>query len=328
MEVHPREGKETGPGRIQQRIKDGRFIIENYLLYNYNIDGNQLKPEHKLAIHKYILPTLIRGKTHVVIFGTASSSGEREYNQKLSESRVLVAKQYLQQYGFNEAQIPGNQMRAYGEDLNRVGGTENEKHRSIVIQLRHGLKRGQIPVQCEPLVITPEPPKPAPTPPTPKPAVPTPRADPLESNDWSMRYMGGKALGVGYESLGGQMTSHEFLLRNNRTGQYSFCEFTGNGAVGSVPSPIPVSGSITTESFEWKHFKTPSKVKHSDFSGSARWFEGFHWYFGGFDHKVHFNKIGKQVAIETGATVGVTTPGSSTNHGIIKCSSPFTYHGY
>ena len=76
-----------------------------------------LKQEHKELLDRDIIPFTKEHRVHVKLTGMASRSGDREYNRQLSLGRVLRVKQYLLGKGLTEAQVPGPDIRAAGEDL-------------------------------------------------------------------------------------------------------------------------------------------------------------------------------------------------------------------
>lgn len=95
-------GKPTGPG-------DGGFLVTDqdipsnvvfeFILSNYNIDGNLLKPEHKALLDRHIVPFLKENRVHAELTGTASRTGAANYNRQLSLERVHRVRQYLLQKG-------------------------------------------------------------------------------------------------------------------------------------------------------------------------------------------------------------------------------------
>jgi len=152
-------GKDTGPG-------DGGFLITNketptqivfeYILFNYNIDGNVLKKEHKELLDRDIIPFVKEHRVHVKLMGMASQSGDREYNRKLSLGRVLRVKQYLLSEGLTEAQVPGPDIRAAGEDLSTSKLSEDPMDRAVRLTIAVGIKpRPLYPTIVVPMIITP-----------------------------------------------------------------------------------------------------------------------------------------------------------------------------
>ena len=91
-------GKPTGPG-------DGGFLVTDqdvpsnvvfeFILSNYNIDGNLLKPEHRKALDQHIVPFLKENRVHAELTGTASRTGAAAYNRQLSLERVDRARRLV-----------------------------------------------------------------------------------------------------------------------------------------------------------------------------------------------------------------------------------------
>lgn len=115
-------GRPTGPG-------DGGFLVTDqdvrnnvvmeFILTNFNIDGNILKSEHKDLLDQHILPFVRANKVHVELTGTASQTGAAAYDRQLSRERAARVRQYLLSKGLSNAQAPINDLHAAGKDLSR-----------------------------------------------------------------------------------------------------------------------------------------------------------------------------------------------------------------
>jgi outer membrane protein OmpA-like peptidoglycan-associated protein len=94
-----KSGKDTGPGKVEIDLGDidtlSPFPLIAVDLFNYNVDGNLLKAEHKKFLDNQLIPLLKKEKAHVKLRGTASKSGGADYNRQLSLERVLRVKGYL-----------------------------------------------------------------------------------------------------------------------------------------------------------------------------------------------------------------------------------------
>ena len=310
-DLYVQAGRETGPGKFEQQIKDGRTILQNYWLYNYNIDGNQLKPEHKTVILNHILPTLRKTNSHIKLFGFASKTGDAAYNQRLSESRVLHTKAYLQSFGFDESQVVGNEMRAFGEQFSNGSSKPNEYYRAVKIVIMTRRLRGSIPTIPPPQIIPPEPP-PDETIVFP-PIIVSPPKPSNKSSSWSIKYDGGLRYSAGSGVEVGAVT-HKFILRNNKTGEYHSCVFGGGGYGFGVPTPLIVSGSITLESDLWTDFRTSKRISYSKFSnGVTTWTAPPLTA----PHVIRFPYTSTVVYVPTGFPLGI--PGTNTDHGVVQC---------
>jgi len=123
--------KATGPGKVEKRTNP-----PSLLLFNFDIDGDQLKSEHKKFIIAEALPRMRAGAT-VRVIGLADRLGDPDYNRKLSNRRVARTTEFL------KAQVPNGlkigQETGFGEDLmEREGfadGTKDEKFRSVLLFL-------------------------------------------------------------------------------------------------------------------------------------------------------------------------------------------------
>jgi len=70
------------------------------ILYNFDIDSDELKIEHEDWLDDYVIPLLqLGGNWNVVLNGRASRSGDALYNEKLSERRARSVRNYLIAYG-------------------------------------------------------------------------------------------------------------------------------------------------------------------------------------------------------------------------------------
>lgn len=328
-------GKDTGPG-------DGGFLITNketptqivfeYILFNYNIDGNVLKKEHKELLDRDIIPFVKEHRVHVKLTGMASQSGDREYNRKLSLGRVLRVKQYLLSEGLTEAQVPGPDIRAAGEDLSTSKLSEDPMDRAVRLTIAVGIKpRPLYPTIVVPMIITANGPE----------SIILPNVtivgDKPEER-WTIRQIFGTntnvGVGVGVPGVGvgaglGPI-QYSFLLVNRKTAQMSQCTFAGPGASGGVgPNNksfglgLSIGTSITGQSKTWNNFETTAGVDFSDFNGAATWVEP-----GGVglgtdvsaQAVLTFPKLGKTVRVTTGKTFGF--PGSAISAGNFYCGAP------
>lgn len=121
----------TGPGKTETRTAP-----PSLLLFNFDIDGDGLKPEHIQFLRSEALPTLRAGGAARVI-GLTDRSGSTGHNQALSERRVARTIEFLR------AELPSglnlNQTTGFGEEVAaREGfrdGTSDERFRSVLVFL-------------------------------------------------------------------------------------------------------------------------------------------------------------------------------------------------
>jgi hypothetical protein len=121
----------TGPGKAETRTTP-----PSLLLFNFDIDGDNLKPEHIQFLRTEALPTLRAGGAARVI-GLTDRSGSAGHNQELSERRVARTIEFLR------TELPSGlnlkQMTGFGEEAAaREGfkdGTTDERFRSVLVFL-------------------------------------------------------------------------------------------------------------------------------------------------------------------------------------------------
>jgi hypothetical protein len=121
--------KPTGPGRTEYRTSP-----KSLLLYNFDINGDQLKAEHEIFLRKEVVPVLQRGGS-VSLVGLASRSGADSHNLALSERRAHNTLAYLRKA------VPGafaaREVTGFGESkAEQEGyrdGSEDERFRSVIV---------------------------------------------------------------------------------------------------------------------------------------------------------------------------------------------------
>ena len=330
-------GKDTGPGDggfLITRKENDKFIFE-YILFNYNIDGNVLKEEHKQLLDRDIIPFVRTNRVHVQLTGMASQSGDREYNRQLSLSRILRVKKYLVGKGLTEAQVPGTEIRAVGEDLSISKSTEDPMDRAVRLAIAVGIKfRPVHPTIVVPMIVTPGGPDPITLP-----EIVVGGDKPEER--WSIRQLFGTNMNVGigagipFIGVGGGVgpIQYSFLLVNRKTAQMSECTFGGGGFSGGIgpnsdkPSDkiagLSIGTSITGQSKTWDNFETARGVDFRDFNGTATWVEPASAAGGtaiSAQAFLKFPKLGTTVRVTTGQTFGF--PGSAASFGSFHCRAP------
>ncbi len=121
----------TGAGRTEIRP-----VPPSLMLYNFDIDGDQLKAEHEAFLRAQVIPTL-RSSGSVSILGFASRSGLDAHNQVTSERRVASTVAFLRREvpnGFNVRQMTGFGERVAAREGYR-DGTEDERFRAVLLFL-------------------------------------------------------------------------------------------------------------------------------------------------------------------------------------------------
>lgn len=121
----------TGPGRTERRSQP-----QGILLFNFDIDGARLKPEHETVLRADVAPTLRSGGS-LSLVGLASRSGKARHNEDLSLRRARSVLAYLQRM------IPGHfavkTLTGFGERKaaaeGQRDGAEDERFRSVLVLL-------------------------------------------------------------------------------------------------------------------------------------------------------------------------------------------------
>ncbi|QEH31749.1 OmpA family protein [Aquisphaera giovannonii] len=331
-------GRNTGAGKFEAEIAVGPKLVCQYLVYNYNIDGNVLKPEHRDDLDRHVVPLLRDQNVHAELTGTASRSGDSEYNRQLSPGRVLRVKQHLRGKGIPESKLPGPDIRAAGEDLSTSISDEDERDRGVRIRIGMGIKALPIwPTIVVPVIVTADGPKPIDLPPPP----PAPDAE----GRWTIRQIHGSNASVGFgasvpfagASVAGSLVEYHFLLVNRKTSQMAQCRFFGPGVSGGVAPAdwerLPGAGkvsfgptggvSFTMQSKTWNNFSTRKDVDFPSFHGKAVWIEPAGLGLttsAGVTPRLVLPDVGVTVEVSTGNTIG--TPGSTLSAGTFACKEP------
>ncbi len=324
-------GKDTGAGKVAEsvvrKLTGGQV---NILLFNYNFDGNLLKPTHTDYLDKILIPFLKERKYHVKMRGMTSRQGDREYNQQLSLERVLRVKKYLTSRGIPESKVPGPDVSAVGEDYSTSQHDDDELDRGVLLTLAPGIKPFPIripKVTIGEIVYTPDPKNPGNTSSnTGEPAFGSFNA---LSTRWRIQFL--RDMSVDDAMSSGAMIFRLHNLDNNlETG----CIFVGGGA--GVGTPM----SVTLQGTEWSEFNTSKPVGFDDFEGPASYMTVLstpHYLAGVFGETYKMltgNSPGWSflnfehpsipvVKLKTGGTIGVTL-GSAQGGGTI-CNKPEPY---
>lgn len=121
----------TGLGKTEKRATP-----PSLMLYNFDIDGDKLKDQHKIFLRVEAFPTLRAGGS-VSIIGLTDRKGSAAHNQALSERRVAETVLFLRSEvsnGFNVKQATGFGESAATQEGD-VDGTLNERFRTVLLFL-------------------------------------------------------------------------------------------------------------------------------------------------------------------------------------------------
>jgi hypothetical protein len=284
--------------------KDWPWAKIRVFLFNYSIDGNLPKQEHKDWIRAQLVPFLREVHYHLELQGCSSASGDAKYNEQLSLERVLLLKEFLvDECKLNESQVPGTRMSAIGERFADPHDDEAEQDRAVKITILPRRLSRPIPL-----------PRPRPhSPPDlgipwiwPKlPWLPHPGEPPGKFNHYKIRYCGGGGATFGF---GVGMSQHCFEFWNQHTGEKARFFLVATSFSYSVGPPV----TVTLGSDEWTHLTTAEALRLDDFDGQTVAFYGqaagpLSWMELAFDdlHDASDRKERAKAAITTGTTLGL-----------------------
>jgi hypothetical protein len=229
--------RRTGSGRVSEQRSGGNV---RGLLYNFDIDGYDLKPEHTYWLNVTALPLLERHPfSYVWITGTTSRTASSQHNQQLSQRRAAQVANYLETRRVSRSQICTNWARinAVGESFSTSPLEEDEVERAVIVEI-------------QPIVIH----TPSPVPHSTRPPSPPPR--PIVSQSFSIRMRFGGSLGhiiVGVDAVYFDILDET----NNYVASYRY--LGANISIGT-----PASG---TPRGPWNHFFIPRPLSCGQFTG-------------------------------------------------------------
>src|SRR5437660_7410467 len=127
-------------------------------LYDFDIDGDKLKPDHKKWIDENVVDTLKKSameEWNLFIEGTASYTGDKTYNEGLSGRRAVEVYKYLlskvsgkhlyhqvSAFGYRNASMAGNKF-----------AVEDERDRTVTVLVQEKTKPPPPPIPHPKLVI-------------------------------------------------------------------------------------------------------------------------------------------------------------------------------
>ena len=146
----------TGPGKIRVlKIRDGGVpavptTFNNVasattfqaVLYNFDIDGDVLKREHKEFLKEHVVPQLGNAQVKIELRGEASRTGSDTHNLDLSKRRVAQVKNFFSANGpvlANIADSAVGEADAAGRGEN--DNTEDALVRAVIVKVEQSLHR-------------------------------------------------------------------------------------------------------------------------------------------------------------------------------------------
>lgn len=98
----------TGPGKVSEFDWVDSDLVLTANLYNYDIDGQELKPEHKEFLRERVANYVVKYGYHVWLHGHTSRSGDYVHNVGLSKRRAEGVAAYLKTLGVPDSQMQTN----------------------------------------------------------------------------------------------------------------------------------------------------------------------------------------------------------------------------
>ena len=252
------------------------------LLYNFDVDGDTVKAEHRLFLQSKVVPLLAGDLGHIWMQGSASRSGTNVYNMELSKKRVRNIAAILRGGGILDRQM---QLDAVGEEQAVGHKLEDETDRAVALVV--------IPVAKE----SPPPPRKIPPPPP-------------VTTDFKIRLLGGLAGSAGPF----QVENCFFQIADTKNNLTSFYVYSAEGVGKGLIKGLALSATMKGP---WNDFKTNTPIRVSQFAGPAR----FTTAGAGPWTSNHLNMMGLPKGVttvpavldlETGFTIGI---GASTSVG-------------
>jgi len=287
---------QTGPGKIEIDSKYAGPGMVKASLYNFDVDGDSIKHEHRMFILDKVVPLLQDDRGHIWMQGSASRTGTNAYNMGLSKRRVHNIAMVLRASGVIDRQM---QLDAVGEEQAQAHQMEDETDRAVDLVV--------IPIAKE----SPPPQKKIPPPPP-------------VSTDFKIRLLGGLTGSAGPF----QVENCFFQIADTKNSLTSFYVFSSAGVGKGLIKGLNLSATMKGP---WNDFKTNSAIRVSQFDGAARFTTGGvgPW------TSNHLNMMGlpkgvstvpRVLDLTTGFTIGI---GASTSVGdmILNPREEMIYNG-
>lgn len=271
----------TGPGKINIGNRYAGPGMIKALLYNFDIDGDSIKMEHRTFLQTKVVPLLQNGRGHIWMQGSASRSGGNQYNIQLSRRRINNVAVVLRSFGIASNQM---QLDAIGEEEAHAHAMEDELDRAVALIVIPMAKDSPPPLRR----IPPPPPV---------------------NTQFKIRMLGGLVGSAGPF----QVENCFFQISDTRNKITAFYTYSSEG----VGKGLPGLNLSATMKGPWNDFTTNLAIRVSQFEGAARFTTGG----GGPWTSNHLNMMGlpKGVStipavldIQTGFTIGI---GASTSVG-------------
>lgn len=144
----------TGPGKIREVLFPADVSATTFqaVLYNFDIDGDTLKPQHKAWLTEHVVPQLSNPQVKIELRGEASLTGTatskgltpaaHAHNLDLSRRRVAQVVNFFHANGpvfadLSVTTVGDADAKGRGED----DKTEDELLRAVIVKVEHSLHR-------------------------------------------------------------------------------------------------------------------------------------------------------------------------------------------
>jgi hypothetical protein len=129
--------RNTGPGKVSDNLDKTPRASLTGLLFNFDVDGDAVKPEHERWLVANVIPLLACDQAVGSLNGMASRSGSDGYNLALSQRRVENVKKLLTERGASPAKLNALFVGEQAAALAGIAdGTEDEKGRAVGVSVR------------------------------------------------------------------------------------------------------------------------------------------------------------------------------------------------
>jgi hypothetical protein len=134
----------TGPGKIRELQLPANISATTFqaILFNFDIDGDALKPQHRAWLSEHVVPQLGDPQLKITLRGEASRTGSDAYNLDLSRRRVAQVVSFFQANGPVLADVSTNWVgEADAQGRGEADNTEDELVRAVIIKVERSARR-------------------------------------------------------------------------------------------------------------------------------------------------------------------------------------------
>ena len=134
----------TGPGKVRELslpTQDSATAFTG-VLFNFDIDGDTLKPQHRAWLNEHVVPQLGDPGLTIDLRGETSNTGDAAHNLDLSRRRIAQVRAFLNANGPVRAAITENAAgNADAIGRGEQAGAEDELLRAVIVKVDHSAHR-------------------------------------------------------------------------------------------------------------------------------------------------------------------------------------------